>query len=335
MTAAYDLANSLLELAPWDWMNEITLIAVEEPESGRIDHISIMGMAGNHRSLAVYLGPESRQRFNLIQDQQDIPQSDLLALILDTPQLQVSFSGREDLYKSELAAIKQAGKKYRGENWPTFRRFSPGRCPVPADERERQWLCTAIDQVLEIASTLGFSDDTLRYENGRAEILTRRLLNGEWRTLWTPDNSSLYEYPRPVPDEFTLAKVSNHTNTIPIEVAFFMAPNPIGKSRETSVFPYALLLVEPKSRFVLGCELLTVEKTPYRQLIESVPTEFLRLCDRNKVRPSSIATNSPATHALLSTTAAALGVPCHQKSRLPALEHALGSLMGFMGGPGI
>ena len=25
-------------------------------------------------------------------------------------------------------------------------------------------------------------------EVARAEILTRRLLNGEWRTLWTPDN---------------------------------------------------------------------------------------------------------------------------------------------------
>ena len=60
--AAYELAEQLLKLSPWDWMNEISLIGIEDPESGRKDHISIMGMAGNHRSLALYHGPEARRR---------------------------------------------------------------------------------------------------------------------------------------------------------------------------------------------------------------------------------------------------------------------------------
>lgn len=329
--AAYDLADRLFQLAPWSWMNEITLIALEHPETGRRDHISIMGMAGNHHSLAVYLGPVARRRFNLIQEQ-NLPQEDTIALILDTPQLQCSFSERGDLFKSELAAIKAAGKKYRGENWPTFRSFRPGRCPVPASAAEIGWLCTAIEQVLEVAPTLDLGDDSLRHENGRREILTRTLLNGEWRTLWTPDDSSLFEFPRPEPQAFLLEKVRHHEKAVALEAAFVVIPNPIGKSRETSVFPYILLLVEPESHFILGCELFSVEKKPYDEIIASVPSDLLRLCDRHAIRPASIAVASPATHALLGPTAKALGIPLRLNERLPALDDAFHSMMGAMGG---
>lgn len=334
--AAYDLADRLFQLAPWQWMNEIALIAIEHPETGRRDHISIMGMAGNHRSLALYLGPQARRRFNLIQeaayDGRPLPEEDNLALILDTPQLQCSFSERGDLFKSELAAIKQAGKKYRGENWPSFRSFRPGRCPIPANEAEVEWLCTAIEQVLEVAPGLNIGDDTLRDENGRPQILTRRFLNGEWRTEWTEDDPSLHKYPQPEPDAFLVEKIRRHPTAIPLEAAFVMVPNPIGKSRETSVFPYFLLLVEPKSHFVLGCEIRSVETKPYDELIASIPTDFLRLCDRNSIRPASIAVASPATHNLLTPTAAALGIRCDLKKRLPALDETFHSMMGFMGG---
>ena len=334
--AAYDLADRFHQLAPWRWMNEISLIAIDHPQSGRRDHISIMGMAGNHYSLALYTGPVARQRFNLMQtsevDGKPIPHSELAALILDTPQLQCSFSERGDLFKSELAAIKQAGKKYRGENWPSFRNFRPGRCPIPANDEEVAWLCTAIEQVLEVAPTLEFGDDTLDYGQNGPEILTRRFVNGEWRTEWTEDDRSLFEYPRPAADEFLLEKVRRHPNEVPLEAAFIMVPNPIGKSRETSVFPYFLLLVEPKSRLVVGHAVQSVETKSHEELMDSIPTEFLRLCDRGSIRPASIAVDSPATHSLLTPMAKGLGIRCDLKKRLPALDQVFQSLLGFMGG---
>ena len=48
-------------------MAEGNLIAIRHPEAGRLDHISIMGAAGNHFCLAIYLGVAARQRFNLMQ----------------------------------------------------------------------------------------------------------------------------------------------------------------------------------------------------------------------------------------------------------------------------
>jgi len=327
--AAYDLADRLYKLAPWKWMGEIKLIAIEEPETRRIDHISMMGMNGEHHSMAVYLGAEARHRFNLMQDDDDLSREDMLHLILDTPQLQCSFSDRSDLFKSELAAIKAAGKKYRGENWPTFRTFRPGHCPVPANESETRWLCTAIEQVLEIAPTVDFGDDTLRYENGRCEILTRRFLNGEWRTDWTPDDNAIYAYPEPAATPVLVEKVRNHARAVAVEVAFMMMPNPIGKSRETSVFPYILLVVEPTSRFVLGMELQSIESRPHEAIASHVPELFLRICDKQGIRPASIDVASACTAALLKQTATALGIPCKQRRRLAAMDDVLQSMMRF------
>jgi hypothetical protein len=333
--AAYDLADRLFQLAPWKWMDETLLIAIEEPESGRRDHISIMGAEGSHHALAIYLGPVARQRFNLIQADRDAPPEDMIALILGTAQLQCAFDERAMLYKSELAAIKQAGKKYRGASWPTFRVFRAGRSPAPADAKQTQWLCTAIEQVLEVAPTLRLAGESVRFGHGRAEILTRRFLNGEWRTDWTPDDTSLFALPQPTPDGILVEKVNGHRNAIPLEVAFLMSTHPVGRSLETSIFPFVLLVVEPVRGLVLGHELLSVEDQTYDQLIDSVPTALLRICDRNKIRPAAIAVESPATHALLTPTAAALGIRCGLQRRLPALREALDSLMRFMGGRGL
>ena len=332
---AYDLADALFALAPWTWLNEDNLIAIRHPETGRLDHISIMGAAGNHRCLAVYLGVVARQRFNLMQsaecDMDPHGNDDSLALILDTPQLQVSFSERSDLFKSELAAIKKHGRKYHGENWPSFRSFSPGHCPIPANPPETAWLCTAIRQVLEVAPTLHLSD-TYRYDNCIVEILTRGCIDGIWRTTWEQDDGELFSYPEPEPNSFLLEKIRQYTREVPLEVHFQLVPNPIGKSRETSVYPYLLLVVEPTSHFVLGVAMLGTEKQTYDALIASIPDELLRICDKHAVRPASIAVASQSTYSLLVNIAVDLNIPCDLKKRLPALDDALGSLRNFMEG---
>jgi hypothetical protein len=332
---AYDLADALFALAPWNWMSEEQLIATRHPETGRLDHISIMGAAGNHFSLALYLGVAARQRFNLMQsevsDKSPLTNADSLSLILDTPQLQVSFSARGDLFKSELAAIKKHGRKYRGDAWPSFRAFAPGHCPAPANAQECAWLCSAIRQVLEVAPALRVTD-TYRYDHGVVEILTREILDGRWQTTWNKDDGTLFSFPQPEPNAFLVEKIRRHPRDLPLEVHFQLVPNPVGKSRESSLFPYLLLVIEPKSHFILGAAMLSVENQPYETLIATLPDEFLRICDKHAIRPARIAVSSPATHCLLANTAAALGIPCKLRKRLPAIDEALDSLMNFMGG---
>lgn len=334
MPDLHDLAAQLFQLAPWSHVDETQLIAVDDPATGRRDHISIMGMVGCHYSLALYLGREARQRFNLMYDEAaNLSDEDMPLLVLTTRQLQCAFSERADLYPSELSAIKKSGRKYRGENWPSFRAFHPGCALRPVDKDEAALLANAIQQVLDLAATLTPDKPTIRPAKGSKggfEILTRQFRDGAWHSTWTPDDTSLFTVPTLSPDKNLVEKILRHSQALPVNVQWQILPTPIGKTRERSVYPILLLVVEPDSSFVLGFEILSTEKQTYDQLIASLPDTFLRLCDRHSIRPSGIAVTSPLTHALLTPTAQALGIHCQKKAHLPALDKVMNSMMDFL-----
>jgi len=200
LTRLYGLADSYHRLAPWEWMEEIDLIAVRLPGLEEPGFVSVMGMAGNHTALASYLGLEALERFNLMHAGADLSDGDGLRLILESRQLQASFNGRADLEKSELAEIKALGRKYRGDNWPCFRSFHPGKAPGPVTVEEAEWLGLALEQATIVAPRLrsgGFR--TFRIKAGPMEILSRGPA-GEppaWQDRWMPFHRKDYEFPLP------------------------------------------------------------------------------------------------------------------------------------------
>lgn len=334
----YDLADELYRLAPWQWMYEDQLIGLRHPHTGELAQISIMGVSGEHLCLALYLGEAALHRFNLIHaglpGGDELPQEDNLALILESRQLQVSFDGREQLSKAELAEIKKLGRKYRGVNYPKFSSFHPGRCPMRIDEAEAEWLLHALTQVLEVAPAIraGHTSPQRRGEHG-PESLTREFHDGAWRTTWLPIDSRLYEFPTPAPDAALAAKVAQHPTRLHVECQFQIIPQSIG-TRASAVYPYAVLSVDSESGFVFGMELASVEKQSHEALLASVPDHFLRMWDRNQIYPASLHVSTLATQAMLEKTAASLSIPLVLEDDLPALQEALSSFMGFMGGGG-
>lgn len=333
-TRLYELADELYRLAPWNWMNETQLIGLRHPETGELARLSMMGAAGNHSSLAVYLGEEALHRFNLMQHAAGegigITEEDTLSLILDSRQLQVSFAVRDELFKSELAEIKALGRKYRGGNYPCFRSFHPGRAPGPVTGAEALWLEYAMEQMLAVAPVLKL-DQFGDYRAGAdgVEILTRECREGAWSTTWTPADDRLFTFPEPAPSEIMVAKTVRQTSALDIECHFQLLPNPIGPQGK-AVFPCVALSVDRASGFVLGVELLSVEKQSHEDLIASVPDVFLRMWDRHSIRPASLRVASESARAMLTKTAQALGVPLRRERVLPALQEALDGLMGFM-----
>jgi len=158
LSRLYDLADELNCLGPWNWMDEVQLIALRHPTSGEMAYLSVMGAAGEHRSLTLYLGEEALHRFNLIHEAEfmdiKLSEADLTGLILEARQLQVSFETRRTLEKVDLDQIKKLGRKYRGEEWPMFRSFRPGRAPGPVDDLEIDWLIHGLTQILDVATRL-------------------------------------------------------------------------------------------------------------------------------------------------------------------------------------
>lgn len=41
---------------PWEWMEEVDVFGVENPENGTVGFVSIMGMLGEFDGISVYLG---------------------------------------------------------------------------------------------------------------------------------------------------------------------------------------------------------------------------------------------------------------------------------------
>ncbi len=157
----YEVAVKVKELAPWEWMYEDQIFGVQNPEAEEIGFVSIMGIAGEHFGLSVYLGAEGLFGFNELhykglEDEGDMFEpDDYLAKamkLFSIPQLQVSFENRATLEKDDHAIIKKLGFKFRGShNYPLFRSIVPGFLPYFITSEEAVFLSCLLEQILEVA----------------------------------------------------------------------------------------------------------------------------------------------------------------------------------------
>jgi len=327
-TRLYDLADELYRLAPWDWMDETQLIALRHPQTGEIGYLSVMGIAGSHRALAVYLGQEAIERYNRVHSDDPGTQQDSIRLILESRQLQVSFNERAMLSKADLAEIKALGRKYRGECWPQMRSFHPGIEAEPINEAEALWLTLAVEQLLALAPLLRSDpDQTFRTNDLGVLILCRQQsAAGDWTDAWEPHHMANYAFPSPPCDAALAAKVKAHPRAANIECLFTLLPSPIRPKGGRGVYPYILLAVDADTHMILGFELLTVEKQTFEELIASVPNFFLSLFDKARIRPLSLDCASVATEHLLHQPALALGVKVECYEELPLLDQLIASM---------
>jgi hypothetical protein len=331
LSRLYDLADELNCLGPWNWMDEVQLIALRHPTVGEMAYLSVMGAAGEHRSLTLYLGEEALHRFNLIHEAEfmdiKLSDADLAGLILEARQLQVSFETRRALEKADLDQIKKLGRKYRGEEWPMFRSFRPGRAPGPVDDLEADWLFHGLTQILEVAPRLGSGAVEDSRRTPRFQILGReRDKAGQWRDFWIDFDDSLHDFPSPECDPELIRSVLALPKRGELQVAFELLPVPIGPRFGERTFPYMLLCVDSKLGTINGMEMLTVEDSSYPELIASVPDTLLRLWERNGARPSAVRATSLRTCLLLGELAEALETPVYRHDNLPALDAALRSM---------
>ncbi len=128
----FDLSTQVKDLKPWRWMEETDLIGIENPETGEIGFISVMGSLGEHEAIALYLGAEGLYDFiDLHTDE-----SATAHRALEIRHVQAAFSERKYLEKEDRNLIKQLGLKFKGGAWPMFRSYRPGYLPwfVTLDE---------------------------------------------------------------------------------------------------------------------------------------------------------------------------------------------------------
>jgi hypothetical protein len=333
----FALAARVKELAPWEWMDESEVFGVRNPETGESGFVSVMGMAGQHFAVAVYVGAEGLYGVLDFASQETITNPDQL---LDIPQLQASFEDRDTLDKQDRELIKRLGLKFRGAGaWPMFRSYRPGFMPWFVTSEEARFLSHALAQTLEVAPRVKEDPDVLRPErdNGDGEIyLVRVPREGDGGLVW---EDKVMRVPQPQGETVNIrldAGVLARLRELPqrgieIEVDLFSLPTGIGERGERPYRPYMLMMADARSGMIVGFEMLKPDPT-LAVMHGQVTPKLAGWLAQAGVVPRQITARSELLLGLLEPLAGMLNIELYQADELPGIDAAAEFMLGRMGG---
>ena len=328
----YELAAEIKRLAPWEWMGEDDLFAVQNPDTGELGFVSVMGGAGEHLAIGIYIGAEAVLGF---WSMQQLPQVEM-EMILAFRQLQLSFDDREYVEDEERAIMKELGLKFRGRNaWPIFRSFLPGYMPWFIDAAEAKFLIYALEQTLEIAPRVKRDPHLLE----TPDILTyfaRVAQDDSGRSAWIdreiviqPEQPTSLSLPMDIP-------LLNKVARLPRKRGFVMELDTIGIEMMMAddsgrpFLPTLLLGVDANSGMILVHEVLDPTGGPLVMLAQ-IPLILVQHFAKLESRPEKVHVTLEPLNGLLRTLDDEFGWKIQVKDELKMLQAAAEAIISWFG----
>jgi hypothetical protein len=331
----YAAAARIKELAPWAWMEESQIFGVQNPETGELGFVSVMGMAGEHFAISVYQGAEGLYGFWDMEEAGPLMDPQML---IEIPQLQASFEDRDAMQKRDRDVMKQLGLKFRGANaWPLFRSYAVGYMPWHLTAAETRFLTCALEQTLAVAPRVKADPDLLWGEDDSVEgdYLVRVSHQENNRLVW---EDRMQPVPEPESPPISIMMDMNalkYVQELPpsrleVELDFFSMPTPVQDKGERPYFPYMLMLVEGNSGMILGFEMVKPEAT--REILwGQIPLKVVQKLADFGARPQELRVASDLLLNLLQPLARELPCKLKQVEHLPGLDPAKDALFQFGG----
>jgi hypothetical protein len=335
----YELAAQIKKLAPWEFLAEDTLIGVEDPETGRLGAVSIMGMNGEHYALHIYLGEEGFWGFWNIQEITTLNPLIVNDQLLQIPQLQLSFEDRDFLEKEDRDLVKGLGLKFRGRNaWPMFRHLEPGYAPWFVEPKDLPFFTIILEQTLQVLNE--YEDKLEELDHEELEYLLVRtakkrgeklVWKGEWRKIPELEGVTV-EVLAPI-DEVVKQFKALPASYEKVEIEMLLIPTPILDKTITPrpFYPYLLLVVDQKSGQILGQHMgmaVPNRETMWREL----PLVFCDFFAQGKFRYKTALFRNPLLASILEPFFAKIGIKIKVVDGLPRSEGTLLSLLGMLSG---
>lgn len=337
----YDLAVQVKTLAPWEWMDETEVFGVQHPDTGGLGFVSVMGMAGEHFAIALYLDAEGLYGFRRLEAAGDemMPHE-----VLEIGQLQASFEDREMLDKADRDAMKQLGFKFRGRHaYPMFRSYRPGFMPWYVTAEEAGFLIYALEQTLVVAPRVRDEPEILfaeEDEDAEDEICLVRVPRREGERIEWDDQ--MMRVPQPTPtclpvmlDLEVIGRLKQSPRrALSLEIDLLGMPMSIGAKGERPSMPYMLMLADGRTGVIVGFELMKVETT-LDEMRAEIPNTLARLLagtGESGLVPQEIVVRAETLYELLKPLAATLNIKLRQAGSLPSIEMAMNAMGEMMGG---
>lgn len=333
-------ANYIQQMSPWNFMEETDVFGFQDPESGALGFVSVMGQLGEFQAISVYRGVEGlygwRNFVELLRS--DADSNEAHDMIYEIPQLQLSFGPSTMLAKRDRDIIKASGFKFTKNQLPQFRSYRPGYLPWFLTLEEASHLIYALTQTITVASSF-FSDSNVLpviKDSGDRDYLIRVPRLEDSIPYW--DDSIVTIDPPPPPqlppfsvDDISLRKLKKFPGSGALEVDLFILPAKVGKSNERPRLIYALLAVDAGSDFIMKIELMEAidgVDLMYANVAETLASNWMQ----HEVVPREIRVRSARLLNVLAPLTNELGITLSPAKKLPAVNRARTSMIAYLEG---
>lgn len=329
----YDAAAEFKKIAPWNWMWDSDMFAVQNPENGEIGYCCVLGRNREVFGLAVYLGTEGLEGYLKAASGEVRPHNP--DALHTNKCLLTTFEDKKYLSKDDLAVIKQLGLQFSGRNgWTQFQSYQPGYFPWQLTRDEAVYLTICLQQAKEMA--LRFKEFPDMLEPSEPNHYFTRVAKKEkdilkWEDAWlksVPLRKIVIMHK--TMDENRLEKIRqlDRQQKMVWEVDFFYAPAYVAEKGRRPYYPLVFLWVEQYSYFIFSTHITTLEK--YK-------IEFIEYCLRAfesaKIIPGEIQVRKEELLAYLQPLAQKLGFEVRLVKKLRAIDDARKSMKEFLGKP--
>lgn len=325
----YDVALEFKRVGSWNWMWDDEMFGIENPETGEIGYCSVMGRAGEHFALAVYLGAEGLEGLIKVQeDESPLPNMDNFYL---QKCLMASLEDRRFLQKKDLEIIRTLGLKFRGRNsWPLFRSYRPGYHPWFLTSEEARYLTQALREAIGVC--LRFKEDPgilSPPKEGHYLVRVPTKVEGglEWRDEYVePERSEKTELTPVTLDEDRLEAI--RSAALPRrglwEIDVFRSPFRVGERDERPRYPHTAFFVEHRSGVIL--DHMLVESEDHRpELVD----HFMTLIEDTRLLPGGILVKRDEVFELVEPISLKLDIELVKVEELSATDEAREGMFDF------
>lgn len=328
----YELAFEYKKRKLWKILWDLQLFGVKLSDD-RIGYISIMGAAGEHCALGLYVGEEGMESFRTLAraNRYQLSPLEFQEHLLQQNCLQCAFEGKDELSEQELEETRAYARAHEirisGKNaYPQFVKYQSNHYPWHLQtEQEQELLCEALLAAIEMAKIL---EKTAPDDLGLAPVndLTEEIPmlepqeQGYVLTRTKLPRIKAKKWPAPkAGNDIGIASLKRMERMGVWECELLRFPEPVrNKPEEIPYFPLILLAVESSTNYILP--------VPPVEYYEENPEELLNLfmesLQQQKICPDRIKVRDQRTSAFLKAFCSRLKIALSMEKELPALENA-------------
>lgn len=310
----YSAAMEFKELKPWEWMYDSDIFGVQNPETDEIGFCCVMGRAGEHFAMSVYLGSEGLDGLlNILSGEIHFPE-----VLYSQKCLMASFEGRDYIEKPDYEIIRKLGLRFRGKSaWPLFRSYRPYYIPWYLNHEEAKFLTLSLKQAIKICKEVKKDQDILKPPL-MTQIMVRTHDGQRWNTEWMEP----WDLEEEVMVGYVNEDVRENLLKLPHkgiwEADSYPYPEPVQEdSEERPYFPCSIIWADHESGLLMDNTLVEPNKW-----VSSFLKAFQKITKNRGLLPQEIQVRKYEIYEVLEPVASELGMELSLIDELKVIDGA-------------